>query len=238
MLRMTVLTNLQLRGYQVETSAQGCFRTGRLIAELSCEEMLLSIVPSCTMAFVIMLGEQRAASFCDNSPHLLCRPHATIPTRYNVDTVPDLTIRPTAKFIMVRLIIAGLVFLAIEILCFTMWRDVTWLSWLPWAVPLVFVPVLWRALQRQLTTVTIVGERLRYESGLLSKSTRTIQLPKVQDVRVDQRLSQRLFGVGNLSIETAGEASRLTIPDVDNPQALADTILDHSQRGQEQHPGV
>jgi putative membrane protein len=139
---------------------------------------------------------------------------------------------------MLRLIIAGLIFLAIEILCFTTWRDVTWLNWLPWAVPLVFVPVLWRALNRQLTTVTIAGERLRYESGLFSKSTRTIQLQKVQDVRVDQRLSQRLFGVGNLSIETAGEASRLTIPDVDNPQALADTILDHSQRGQEQRPGV
>ena len=39
---------------------------------------------------------------------------------------------------------------------------------------------------------------------------------------------QRMFGVGNLSIETAGEASRLTIVDVDNPQALADEILDHS----------
>jgi uncharacterized membrane protein YdbT with pleckstrin-like domain len=150
---------------------------------------------------------------------------------YNDSTVTDLTIRPTAKFIMVRLIITGLIFLAIEILYFTTWRDVTWLFWLPWVAPLVFIPVLWHALHRQLTTVTIVGDRLRYESGLFAKSTRTIQLSKVQDVRVDQRLAQRLFGVGNLSIETAGEASRLTIPDVDNPQALADTILDHSQKG-------
>jgi uncharacterized membrane protein YdbT with pleckstrin-like domain len=95
--------------------------------------------------------------------------------------------------------------------------------------------VLLRALHRQMTTVTITGDRLRYETGIMTKSTRTIQLPKVQDVRVDQRLGQRFFRVGNLSIETAGEASRLTIPDVDNPQALADTILDHSQKG---HPGL
>jgi putative membrane protein len=151
--------------------------------------------------------------------------------------VTDLTIRPTAKFIMVRLIITGLIFLALEILYFTTWHDVSWLSWLPWVAPVLFVPVLLRALHRQLTTMTIVGDRLRYESGLLSKSTRTIQLPKVQDVRVDQRLAQRLFGVGNLSIETAGEASRLTITDVDNPQVLADTILDHSQRARG-YPGI
>ena len=155
--------------------------------------------------------------------------------RYNILTVTDLTIRPTAKFIMVRLIVTAVVFLAIEVLYFTYGRDVSWLFWLPWIAPLIFFPVLWRALRRQFTTVTITGDRLRYELGILTKSTRTIQLPKVQDVKVEQHILQRMFGVGNLSIETAGEASRLTIPDVDNPQALADTILDHSQKG---HPGV
>ena len=147
----------------------------------------------------------------------------------------DLTIRPTAKFLIVRLLLTAIVFLAIEYAYLRYWRDVEKLSWLPWMAPLVFVPVLLRGLKRQLTTVSIAGERLRYESGMMSKSTRTIQLSKVQDVRVDQTLTQRLFGVGNLSIETAGEASRLTIPDVDNPQSLADQILDHSQKG---HTGV
>jgi uncharacterized membrane protein YdbT with pleckstrin-like domain len=148
--------------------------------------------------------------------------------------VTDLTIRPTAKFIMVRLVITGLIFIGIQVLYFTYGRDVSWLGWLPWAAPLIFLPVLWRAVHRQMTTVTIVGDRLRYEAGIITKSTRTIQLHKVQDVRVDQRLGQRMFNVGNLSIETAGEASRLMIPDVDSPQSLADTILDHSQKG----PGV
>ncbi|HTP32535.1 MAG TPA: PH domain-containing protein [Candidatus Acidoferrales bacterium] len=147
----------------------------------------------------------------------------------------DFSIRPTAKFIMVRLIATGVVFVAIEIVWAVYWRDIQELRVLPWIAPLVFVPVLLRALRRQFTTVTIAGDRLRYESGFFSKSTRTIQLPKVQDVRVDQRLGQRMFGVGNLSIETAGEASRLTIADVDNPQALADTILDHTEKG---HPSV
>lgn len=141
----------------------------------------------------------------------------------------DLTIRPTAKFIMVRLVVTALVFLGIEIIYFAYLSD-RGIPWFPWIVPLLFVPVLVRAVRRQFTTVTIVGDRLRYEVGMFSKSTRTIQLPKVQDVRVDQHFAQRLFHVGNLSIETAGEASRLTIPDVDNPQSLADVILDHTQQ--------
>jgi uncharacterized membrane protein YdbT with pleckstrin-like domain len=66
---------------------------------------------------------------------------------------------------------------------------------------------------------------------MISKSTRNIQLYKVQDVRVDQRIAQRLWNVGNLSIETAGEASRLTIHNVDNPQALADDIMTRAQSG-------
>jgi len=149
--------------------------------------------------------------------------------------VTDLTIRPTAKFILARLIVTALVFLGLEFLYFYYWHDAGGPSWVPWILPLAFVPVLLRAMRRQFTTVTIAGDRLRYESGMASKSTRTIQLSKVQDVRVDQHLMQRIFSVGNLSIETAGEASRLTIPDVDNPQSLADAILDHSQKG---HPGV
>ena len=140
-------------------------------------------------------------------------------------------IRPTAKFIMVRLVIAGIVFLAIEILYFMYWRDNDKLHWVPLVAPIVFVQPGLRALRRRLTTTTVSGDRLRFEVGLMSKSTRTIQLSKVQDVRVDQNLYQRMFGVGNLSIETAGEASRLTLPDVDNPQAIADELLNRAQRG-------
>ena len=82
-----------------------------------------------------------------------------------------------------------------------------------------------------MTKTTISGDRLRYEAGTFSKSTRTIQLSKLQDVRVDQNLMQRMFSVGNLSLETSGEASRLTIENVDNPQSVADELLNRSQHG-------
>ena len=83
-----------------------------------------------------------------------------------------------------------------------------------------------RHIQRQTVKLTIAGEKLRYETGLTSKSTRLIQLPKVQDVRVLQSMGQRMFGVGDISIETAGENSRLVVENLDNPQQLAEQITD------------
>jgi len=139
----------------------------------------------------------------------------------------DLTIRPTAKFLKAGLVLTAVAFLGLEVLGI-------WQSLPIWALAIPIVIFLWpgvRALRRRLTCTVITGDRLRYETGVAAKTTRNIQLSKVQDVRVDQHLLQRLWNVGNLSIETAGEASRLTIPNVDNPQSLADEIMNRVQRG-------
>ena len=143
----------------------------------------------------------------------------------------DFTIRPTAKFLKLGTILAAIVFLALEIGCVTSWNDQAGSQWIMLVPALVWIWPAERALRRRFTTTTIAGDRLRYETGALTKSSRTIQLSKLQDVRVDQRLMQRIFNVGNLSLETAGEASRLTIHNVDKPQALADEILNRAQKG-------
>ncbi len=72
--------------------------------------------------------------------------------------------------------------------------------------------------------MTISGDKLRYETGILSRSKRNIQLTKVQDVRVDQTLGQRMLHTGNLSVETAGETSLLTVRNVDDPDLLAEEL--------------
>lgn len=101
--------------------------------------------------------------------------------------------------------------------------------WLPLVAVLILLVPIRRHIRRQTIKVTITGDKLRYESGLLSKTTRNIQLSKVQDVRVDQSLSQRMIGVGDLSIETSGESSRLEVDNIDQPQAVADEIIAASQ---------
>ena len=146
----------------------------------------------------------------------------------------DLTIRPTAKFIMVRTVFATLIFLALEILWYTQWREQEALHFLPMIAPLILLWPAKSALSRQLTRLTISGDRLRLETGAFSKCSRTILLSKVQDVHVDQSVTQRMFGVGNISIETAGAGSRETILDIDNPQAVADELLNRAHQGSAQ----
>jgi membrane protein YdbS with pleckstrin-like domain len=132
---------------------------------------------------------------------------------------------------MVRTVVAALIFLAVEIAWLTQWREKEALHFLPLIAPLIFIWPGMKALRRQFITVTVSGERMRVETGAVSKSSRLIQLSKVQDVRVDQTMMQRMFGVGNISIETAGEASRLTLEDIDDPHGVASQLLDRAHSG-------
>ncbi|MGA2038217.1 MAG: PH domain-containing protein [Bryobacteraceae bacterium] len=150
--------------------------------------------------------------------------------------MPDIIIRPTTKFLKAGAIAAAVVFLGLEIAYLALWE-----SQYPhhWVMILPALVLLWPAarwLRRQATRTVVTADRLRYETGLAAKSTRTIQLSKLQDVRVEQRLAQRAFNVGDLSIETAGEASRLTLVGVDDPHKLADEILNRSQGGHSTGP--
>jgi putative membrane protein len=151
--------------------------------------------------------------------------------------VQEFTIRPTAKFLKAGTILAAVVFLALEILYFVYLQDKATpiLLVLP---PLILIWPGVRWLRRRYTMAVVTGDRLRYESGLASKSTRTIQLSKLQDVRVDQRLMQRLFGIGDISLETSGETSRLTIRNIDHPQATADDLMNRSQDGAAANRGI
>jgi putative membrane protein len=73
--------------------------------------------------------------------------------------------------------------------------------------------------------LSIDDGKLRFQHGVLSRSTRTLELSKIQDIRVDQSLGQRFLGLGSISIETAGESGQLTMAGVDKPQDTADRIL-------------
>lgn len=92
------------------------------------------------------------------------------------------------------------------------------------AILAVFVVT--RHIRRRMTKITISKDLLHYESGLMSKTMRTVELAKVQDVRVSMTIWQRVFNIGNVSLETAGSSSRILMESVDRPQEVANHILD------------
>jgi len=98
----------------------------------------------------------------------------------------------------------------------------------------MFLLTVIRHIRRRATCLDVQGDRLRYEAGLFSKTSRILELSKVQDVRVDQTFGQRLIGTGDLSVETAGGSSRIEMDSIDRPKDVAENILNlaKTQRGQ------
>ena len=145
--------------------------------------------------------------------------------------MPDIVIRPSLKFVKMGyigalLVVGAAIFIHYKYLVHE-YPDQRF-PYLPIASLLILLWPLKRHLQRQTVKLTIAGDKLRYETGLASRSTRIIQLPKVQDVRVIQSITQRMFNVGNVSIETAGENSRLVVENLDAPRQLAEQLTDIS----------
>jgi uncharacterized membrane protein YdbT with pleckstrin-like domain len=105
------------------------------------------------------------------------------------------------------------------------------IEWLMIFPALLFVWTLFKHLKLRFITLSLAGNKLRYETGMLSRTTRTLEISKVQDVRVDQTLWERLLGLGRLTIETAGDSSPVTMSGVERPQVIADYILEASHGG-------
>jgi uncharacterized membrane protein YdbT with pleckstrin-like domain len=145
----------------------------------------------------------------------------------------ELVVRPSMKFIRLGYLVVILLIIGAAV-AQNQFKDSLSPQLPPWALPAAFaILLIWPAVrhwEQRFTKMTMVGDKLRYETGMLSKATRTIQLSKVQDVTVRQSLGQRMAGIGDLSIETAGESSRLTFPNIDRPQPIADKIIDESHK--------
>jgi uncharacterized membrane protein YdbT with pleckstrin-like domain len=100
------------------------------------------------------------------------------------------------------------------------------------AIPLVaLLPPLKRHLKRRVVSLRFQDDHLILETGFLSRTRRTVDTAKIQDVTVRQTLGQRLLGVGDLTLESAGESGGMSIANLDRPRAIADAIIASSKRG-------
>lgn len=142
----------------------------------------------------------------------------------------EIVIRPSMKLIRTGY---TTVFVVLFLAVLTYTNSESLRSSPPWLLAFPALLLIWPLkyhLRRNFTRMTIGQDKLRYETGILNRSSRTIQVSKVQNVRVDQRLGQRIIRTGNLSIETAGETSLLTIENIDDPQRVADEVIDAARR--------
>jgi uncharacterized membrane protein YdbT with pleckstrin-like domain len=102
--------------------------------------------------------------------------------------------------------------------------------WLPLIALIVFLPPLKMHWVRRLVSLRLHDDHLTLEAGFLSRSRRTVDMAKIQDVTVRQTFGQRLIGTGDLIIETAGESGRINMANIDQPRVVADAIIEGSKR--------
>lgn len=132
-------------------------------------------------------------------------------------------VRPSMKPVWAAYAFAMIVILAAWFGYFAFLSDQS--IWLLAAPLILLLPALGRHVRQRSVVLTLEGDHLTLESGLLAQTRRTLDMAKVQDVMVRQKLRQRLLGVGDLCLETAGETGGLGIAAIDNPRAVAEEIL-------------
>jgi uncharacterized membrane protein YdbT with pleckstrin-like domain len=85
---------------------------------------------------------------------------------------------------------------------------------------LLAVLVLGRVLRWMTTHFVVTTERLIFRSGIVAKFGREIPLERINDVTFTQSLFERLIGIGDLLIESAGEHGQSTFSDIRDPEAV------------------
>jgi uncharacterized membrane protein YdbT with pleckstrin-like domain len=154
--------------------------------------------------------------------------------------MPAMQVRPSTKFIRLGYIFCVMIAVGIAVFLETAGNTDSRLWWVLIVPGLLMFVVLIRHIRTRMMMLEILGDRVRLESGFLSKMTRTEQIVKLQDIRVDQSLGQRMVGVGDLSFETAGASSRIVMRSIDRPQVVADHIMELAKAprlGDGGHPG-
>mgnify|MGYP000150032276 FL=1 len=74
------------------------------------------------------------------------------------------------------------------------------------------------------TKLEIGNGEISLEQGLLSKDRTEVDITTVRSVKVYQSFLNRLLGVGNVSVFTAGDAPEITAAGMPRPQEFKDII--------------
>jgi uncharacterized membrane protein YdbT with pleckstrin-like domain len=99
-----------------------------------------------------------------------------------------------------------------------------------WAtVLLLFLLPLIQHLKRNQICYTLRPDQIEIEQGLFSRTTQNLALRHINNVGVTQSLSERLMGIGDVLIDSAGTKNRIALKSIRNPQQHANLILTQLQ---------
>jgi uncharacterized membrane protein YdbT with pleckstrin-like domain len=92
-----------------------------------------------------------------------------------------------------------------------LWLIVVWIRW-------------------QATAYTLTDQRINIESGVFSRSSKTIPIDRIQDCTTKQTLFGRMLGYGRVEVDAAGAQGAEVLDHLPNPGAFRDQVFMLSER--------
>ena len=74
------------------------------------------------------------------------------------------------------------------------------------------------------TKLEINGDEIILEQGLLSKDRTELNTSSIRTVKISQSLMNRMFGVGTLSIFTAGDTPEIQVSGMPRPEVFRELV--------------
>jgi uncharacterized membrane protein YdbT with pleckstrin-like domain len=100
-----------------------------------------------------------------------------------------------------------------------------WPGWISLGLIAAGLIVTAKGLIRWLTTLHVItNERVIYRAGLISKTGKEIPHEVINDVAFNQRALERIFGTGDLLIESAGTHGQSRYQDIPDPEGVQSLI--------------
>ena len=93
----------------------------------------------------------------------------------------------------------------------------------------LFIYPIWLHIQNRRVIYTLTSIKVEIAEGIFSQSTRNIPLRHIQDVTVSESFKERLIGIGDMVIDSAAAAGKITMNNINDPRKYADLILNELQ---------
>lgn len=94
-------------------------------------------------------------------------------------------------------------------------------GWVAWVVLVAVLVLITRGVVRYVTTLHVItNERIIYRAGFIAKRGKEIPLEVINDVAFSQTIFERVFGTGDLLIESAGTHGQTRYSDIPDPEAV------------------
>lgn len=140
------------------------------------------------------------------------------------------SVNPTLKFVWAGYVLTGAAAFLIVAFLSLLLPAVSPIIFVVIGLLLLLIPVYFHARQK-LSRYTLTPDKLEIDSGLISRTTTSIPLARVQDVTVKSTVTQRLLGLGDIIVDNAGtDGDRIVFANIDRPRKYADILLEQVQK--------